>query len=198
MKMLAKVVVGLMLVAIAASAGVISNGSFESDVISPNPWVSYSASDQGLTGWTVTGVSVDLVIRSAYSAQEGDQSVDLAGTPGPGGVMQIFATDPGQYYLIDFWVSSNGGAISQSLQVFWNGVLTATFDSPDMNTWDEHSLILNASALQSTIEFSTQIDTNQGPLLDNVSVSTVPEPYTFGLVGVVLVALSQCRRLRRR
>ena len=86
----------------------------------------------------------------------------------------------------------------QSLQVFWNGVLTATFDSPDMNTWDEHSLILNANGLQSTIEFNTPITSNAGPLLDNVSANAVPEPYTFGLVGVVLVALSQCRRLRRR
>jgi len=196
--MFAKVVVGLMLLGMAASAGVISNGSFESDVISPNPWVSYSASGQGLTGWTVTGNSVDLVIRSAYAAQEGDQSVDLAGTPGPGGVMQNFATDPGQDYLIDFWVSSNGGAKTLSLQVFWNGILTATFDSPDMNTWEEHSLIFTASDIQSTIGFNTPITSNAGPLLDNVSVSTVPEPYTFGLVGVVLVALSRCRRLRRR
>ena len=66
-----------------------SSGNYYLTVYSPNADAvcSQTPSVQIITGWTVTGCSVDIV-RGPSWAHSGSQGIDLAGTPGPGGVEQ--------------------------------------------------------------------------------------------------------------
>jgi choice-of-anchor C domain-containing protein len=197
LKRIAQFLVLLMAVGIPASANMITNGGFEVPGLS-STYLTVNAGDTIIPGWIVTGTSVDLVLKSAYSAHDGVQSVDLAGTPGPGGLEQSFATVIGQQYYILFWLSSNGGPMSQSVQVKWDGSTVATFDSPAIGTWHPEIVTHTATSTTSTVEFFSPIQGNAGPLLDSVDVGAVPEPGTFTLCGLFLLAVGGCTRLRRK
>lgn len=193
MRAILRVFLAVAVLAVPVCASMIQNGGFESPAIYGTYQTFTTGAD--IFGWTVTGTSVDLVLAATYSAHSGNQSIDLAGTPGPGGVKQSFATVAGQDYTVDFWLSSNGGPFTSSLQVFWNDISAGTFDSPVQGTWELRTLQLTATTNNTTLEFYSPISGTAGPLLDDVSVNT-PEPATWTLFGGFLLAAG-LRRLRR-
>ena len=172
MKTIGKILLASAVFAFTASADILNNGSFELPNIGSNFYQTFNGGDSvGIPGWTVTGSSVDVVSylgNSNYPAADGNQSIDLAGTPsGPGGVEQTFTTIAGWTYKISFWVSSNGGPYSQQLQVYWNDALhsslpVATLDTPALGTWTQEQLTLQATSNSSTIEFYTTNATSGG------------------------------------
>lgn len=184
----------LLLSAFSLSAATVFNPGFEDPNISPNYYVAVNAGSSSLTGWNVTGTSIDIV-NGAIWAHSGSQGIDLAGTPGPGGVNQNITTVAGQSYLISFWVSSNGGAISNRLTVNFDGT-AHTYSSPAQRDWTQYSFTAVASSNLANLSFSTPLTGNAGPLLDDVSVSSaVPEPATISLVAAgMLLAFARLRR----
>jgi hypothetical protein len=60
-------------------------------------------------GWTVLGSSIELYSSPHFKAPEGTCSIDLDGSPGPGGIAHSnFDTTPGATYVVSFFVSGNG------------------------------------------------------------------------------------------
>ena len=82
------------------------NGSFEQPVATGN-WNSYNTqSADGVTGWTITGGSIEL-IHDYWAGSDGDQSIDLDG--GSAGTIEqtISGFTPGASYVLKFDYSAN-------------------------------------------------------------------------------------------
>ena len=140
-----------------------------------------------IPGWSVTGDSVDIVntIGGPDWAHTGHQAIDLAGTPGPGGVEQTIDTILGRFYTFSFWTSSNGGPYLGGLLVGWNGATIGIVNTPAQGTWERHAYTVVGTGGPTLFSLSTLIDTNQGPLVDDVNVH-VPEPTSILLLGTML------------
>ncbi|MBV8502148.1 MAG: DUF642 domain-containing protein [Paucibacter sp.] len=186
---------GLCTGAAHADTNLLGDGNFESFSAQVANGT-YTAFYGGTIGaWTVTG-SVDL-IRNAYGAID-DISVDLAGTPGPGWISQTFNAVAGQTYTLSWDLSKNGPGTQ--LDVSFGGVTTSY--APVASVANETlSWTATVSGLQ-TVSFGTAVASYQGPVVDNISlttVSAVPEPasYTLMLAGLATVGLIAGRRKQR-
>jgi hypothetical protein len=192
--------------AFPAFADIVNNGGFEAqDISHTNYYVTVSAASApecgaagnptlpSLTGWTVTGCSVDIVNGPSW-AHTGSQAIDLVGSPGPGGIEQSISTTPGAYYNFSFWASSNGGAITNGLDVGWNGVNIAIVSTPAQGQWTPFSYRVQATGSSTVISLSSPLGGDAGPLVDDVSV---PEPSSlFGLGAGLALSLGLALRLR--
>ena len=178
----------------ARAAQLIVNGNFESG---PNPgsFATLRGGDRTIPGWTVTGVSVD-DIGTYWRGADGGRSVDLDGTPGPGGIMQIIATRPGATYVLAFMLSGNGdcapdikrmqasaGSVARSFSIDTNQI------SVSKRKWVRRSLTFRAAGTQTRIWLrSLDPSTNCGPVVDDVSVSGPPGPRTPAPVRTMSIA----------
>ena len=173
----------------------IVNGGFEDPNISLTQSQFYLTVDSGqntITGWSVTGTSVDIVntIGGSSWAHSGSQAIDLAGTPGPGGVEQSISTTTGVYYDFSFWASSNdsGGPFPKSLVVGWGDNSPIPVNTPGQGSWGFFSYTVKATGSSTTISLSTPISGDFGPLVDDVNVQVhVPEPGSLWGLGAGLV-----------
>jgi hypothetical protein len=195
---------GVAVLAGSASASIVVNGSFENPLItSPLGFEAYYQGSTGIAGWTVTAPSaiqgVDIVSAAIYAnsgwAFDGVQSVELAGTPGRGGIEQALLTTPGQGYILSFALSSQSlGGIADGVSVFWNGVLFDTLSSPGFGTWQTFSYnVTGGAGSTSLLSFVGNVDGNIGTLLDNVVV-VVPSPGAFALLGMGGLLAARRRR----
>lgn len=198
-------IVATSLVASAAHANIVVNGSFENpQVTSPLGYEVYFQGSTGITGWTVTapspGQSVDIVNATIFGnagwAFDGVQSVELAGTPGRGGVEQALPTSPGQTYTLSFALSSqSGGPVIDGVSIFWNGTLLDTLTSPGFGTWQTFTYNVSASSGSTTLlSFVGNTDAFIGTLLDNVVV--VPSPSAAALFALGGMVAGSTRRRR--
>lgn len=185
----------------SALANIVSNGDFEVPVITA-PFRVVPAGDDFITGWTVTapaaGQGVDLVNAPAQGnldyAHTGNQSIDMAGTPGRGTIYQDLATVAGTWYRVEFWLSTNGGFSASSLTLEWDGSPVSTLSSPGLGKWERHEFDLLASSATTRLAFIGNIDGNSsGALLDTVSVVEIPSPGVLTIAG-----LAGATGLRRR
>lgn len=174
----------------------IRNGSFENPVIA-SPFLTVNAGSATLTDWIVGRTSVDLVstpFNPTYPSRDGNQHVDLAGTPGPGLIQQFFTTVPGTQYYLRFSASSNGS--SRLFEVFWQGSILTTPAAPNQGTWQDFEFVLNATMAGGMVGFGSFDPGNQGALIDRVSVQAVPEPAS--LLAMALGAAWVTVRRRRK
>jgi choice-of-anchor C domain-containing protein len=171
------------------AANLIQNGGFESPAVAPCG-TAYDCSDEGFgdltpadnpvygLNWTIGGAGIDLV-NNHWQAEDGSQSVDLAGT-GPGWVSQTVTTVVGETYTLSWWMAGNpdNGAAIKTMDVYWNGTLV---DEPTFNTagytdasmgWVEEQLNVTATSTSTNVEFADASSgaTAFGATLDNVSL----------------------------
>ena len=179
----------------ADPSNLIQNGTFGS--VAP-PTSTFEGVDAGnsttISDWTVvtpsiyegTG-SVDVVSKHYWNAETGKYSIDLAGsTHVPGGIYQDVATTPGVEYSLSFWSAVNGyekPGIKHTMDVTVNGSELDTVKAKSVGRpldWVQNTATFFASSATSEIEFAdaTPNDTDQGPTLDNVSLSVVPDDLT--------------------
>jgi len=151
---------------------------------------SYTKIDAGALGaWTVTGVSVDLIL-GAYNAISG-VSIDLAGSPGPGGLTQSFNATAGYTYTLTFDYANNGGT---ELNV---GLGTSTHQITNLAPNSaSYSWTANATGTQWVSFNSGTAGGNSGPVIDNVMLTAVPEPETYALLlaGLGVIGMLSSRR----
>lgn len=159
----------------------------------------------GFLQWTVSDGTVDLILDGdfAVSCADSGKCVDLDGSSADAGVLtsSLLSFDPGDYTL-EFKLGgvsttftsgsakadnivdvSIGSLFSDSFTIEWGAAFqTFTFD------------ITVASATSASLVFDNHGGDNFGAMLDDVSITSVPEPGTALLLGAGLAALAYPRR----
>ena len=178
-------------VAQADAGNLLTNGSFESPPASG--FLTVPAGDSTtIPGWTVvtpsvygeSGGSVDVVASPYWNAEDGTNSIDLAGsTAAPGGLYQDVTTTVGTQYALTYWSAVNGDQApgqTHDMAVSIGGQVVATIQEAGTGrtlSWVQHSVTITATSTTTRVEFDdvTPGDTNQGPALDNVSFDALPD-----------------------
>ncbi|WP_310390079.1 choice-of-anchor C family PEP-CTERM protein [Roseateles sp.] len=185
----------------AAGPEMVVNGSFEQySGASFNGFAKLAAGASELTGWTVGATSVD-IINGNYGAVSGN-SIDMLGTPGPGSVAQTLSTVIGQTYWLQFDLSSNRGgdndAAGKELTVAGLGGGAAMSFSALTPGVAHQSYSFTADSTSTLLQFSSGPSGFSGSVLDNVSVTAVPEPQTYALMLGGLAAMAFVARRRQQ
>ncbi len=215
------VVCALSMVAGVARGNLIGNGSFETPSVTAGAFQDFASGNTGITGWTVTGPSgkgVSAVSNTyaqsgvTFEAQSGSVWLDLTGdgSNSTEGISQTVTTVSGTNYALTFYVgNTTGGGIfgtTSTAGLKINGTQVDTFENSTADAtglnWQQFTYNFTATGTSTNIEFDNldpSTDNSNG--LDNVDLevatSTVPEPATFGLVGLALAAVAFRKRYTR-
>lgn len=169
----------LSLVGVSAAAGpAIVNGSFETGT-TPGVFLQLSAGDStSILGWTVSAGTVDYV-GTYWPAADGVRSIDLNGSSA-GAVRQSFATTVGATYKVTFSMSGNpaGGVGTKTLTADVGGTPASfSYEVGSVNPptlfdmkWAKKSFSFTATALTTTLTFTSTTIGVYGPALDKVRV----------------------------
>lgn len=150
---------------------------------------------------------------SAFAAQSGPSNSYIASNylaAPAGGFIDNFLYTPTisleAAVTLTFWARGSGGGFSDSFAVF--GCTTANCssftqvvgDTVAVDGWTQYTALLGAQGAGSTgrfaFEYFGQADTSNYFGIDTVNVTAVPEPETYALMGLGLVALVLVRRRR--
>jgi choice-of-anchor C domain-containing protein len=192
-------------------ANLVVNGSFESGNFSGPNYTRVTAGSSALTGWTVGGVAIDwhnsLDFTSPY---DGDRVADLhldGQVNSVGTLSQTFATQAGAPYVLQFFLSGPGRDFGfpdpRRVLVDIAGQSGVEFSAPaSVNTaltWTSERLNFVAAGNQTTLTFRSPHNGVGfwGPVLDNVSVSLIPEPSSAAMFAVVAWKVLDRRRRGR-
>ena len=175
----------------ALADSIVINGNFETPFAGKD-FVMFQPGET-FGGWTVAITWVDLLGTSVQAAS-GVQSVDLSGGSA-GQIYQDLTTVPGQTYRLRFAMAGSGVVEQQAptiklMEVGWSASLvdTPSFDITghtvaDMG-WTYHTYDLAAVSSVTRLQFTSLINTQWGPMIDDVSVTAVPEPALVALLGL--------------
>ncbi len=193
--------VALLAVAAPAHATVLLTDGFEAETP--------GTPQNTLTNWTVTSPTIDIVQTPGFGitcAGGAGKCLDLDGSPGLGGILTkgTWAFQAGDVFTLSFFASGNqrgpgGFADSFSAGFLLNGTTEINFDGPVLAFNDPFSqytytyTATGAGSLQAYIRARGAGSDNVGIVIDNVSLSAVPEPATwmmmiagFGLIGAAM------------
>jgi choice-of-anchor C domain-containing protein len=215
---------GLLLAALAGTSwcAPFQNGSFEQGTPNPCNTFNIPANDTRITGWTVSVGNIDWESGPpcGWDPSNGNNSLDLVGTGGIGGIRQTFDTVPGTRYSVSFDLAGNYGhpPVVKPLAVTINGVTTNfTFDTTGRSAadmgWTTKTLTFVADSSSSTIDFVSDVTSSGGFLdagaaLDNVriapiSLTSVPLDWAqwaaaalLALAGLLLLKRKKATALR--
>ena len=207
------------LASLPAHAQYVTNGDFENvaGVVPANGYLTLPAGSSALTGWTIGSVipgmsSIDVINKGYFVPPAGgNYTVDLVGTPGAASISQNLLLAPGQYKLeFDYAGNFQSGdpfkaAYVQTGNSFSVLVEFGTVGSLPIGgtpNWHHASYIFDAIVPPPTTLAFTNIAGGQfsGVLLDNVSVTAVPEPESYAMVlaGLFMIGGIARRRMQRR
>jgi choice-of-anchor C domain-containing protein len=186
----------------AAPVNLVTNGSFENTTAPTTTNSTVLAGDSTtIQGWTVvtpsmygpSGGSVDLTANAYWNAEDGKYSIDLAGTSSePGGIYQDVPTTPGVEYSLSYWTAVNGDQAPgqpHTMDVVVGDTTVASIDALSAGRplqWVQQTTLITATSSSTHIEFddATVGDTIQGPALDNVSMTAVPDTISAAPVAI--------------
>lgn len=205
---LAIAAVAALAVGSVANAAIV-NGSFELGTYAGGDpgWQQLSAGDTSITGWEVTDDNIDWK-KNYWPAQDGEFSLDLTGAGSRGGIAQDIALVGGTEYTLSFWIAANwddGTVDPKTVRVTVDGV-DETFDAAfvaDVVDWTQHTITFTPAVSDTyTLKFedvSAAPALLYGVALDNVSISSIPEPSTIAIwAGMGLIGVTIASRRRRR
>jgi hypothetical protein len=147
------------------------------------------------SGWQRSGDLGNFGISGLDHTGDGAFSAFLGATgPSENVLSQTIATQLGHQYKVDFFLENTVGAPNAFKASFGSGGVSLT--NAEQFGWQEFSFDVFATAPSTTLTFSAH---NQPGffLLDDVSVTEVPEPATAMILGAGL-GLTGLRRNRRK
>jgi hypothetical protein len=190
----------------ALAAELIANGGFEDPVVSGI--CCNTVPPDSLAGWTATP-NVNVVVGTFAStngnlAYQGNQYLDLVGQGGTGSISQAFASIAGQVYNVSFVYSHNlfNPEVTSASATFSVDGLLGTISHSTGSTsnldWQTFFGSFTATGSTETLSFTNLTGgTNEGILLDAVSVQAVPEPATWAMMLLGFGAIGVGMRRRR-
>ncbi len=206
---LAATAAAALLTASAANAVTFVNGSFEDGLADIGLFTTIPTDDTtSITGWRVLSDGVDY-IGSLWEASDGSRSLDLSALSSGGVSQQITGFEVGKRYRITFDLSGNpdGGEGIRTLVMSATGgeaVLYEYVVGPENSAGNMLYQTLTydfvASNTMQGVQFRSLENSSFGVVLDNVSISLIPEPATWGLmvVGFAMTGALVRRRARVR
>ncbi len=184
----------------AANANLITNGSFEeAQLAGPTRAAISSLTDWGAAGgFMLLEQGVNAISNSA--AHTGTQFVSMGHNAATGDTLfQSFPTDPGQSYVVSFYLASIQGSQAQELEASitdtasTNVLTTSTASIANAaDGWQEHTFSFTATGATSQLTFVHTVGGSSANIaLDTVSV-VVPAPAS----ALALIGLAGIRRRR--
>ncbi|HEY8747539.1 MAG TPA: hypothetical protein VIM11_06185, partial [Tepidisphaeraceae bacterium] len=139
--------------AFAGVVDVITNGSFESPVVTG----AFQQFPSGITGWTGTnGIEVQAngALGAGQGTSFGNQYAELAVVT-PSTYSQTVTTTPGAQYDLSFYLSARPGTGSNSVSVGFTGSSSATFSAADTGSvnFQHFTQTFTATSAQSILSF---------------------------------------------
>jgi len=191
-----------------AQANLLTNGSFESPVLSSPFTRTYAADSTAIVGWTVVGGPVEHNAEgyAYFDASDGKQLVDLTGIYGynKGLISDAVSTVVGASYILSFDLGSIFAWGSTTVSVQINDETPVLFVNVKNGTgyttdWETESLTWVADDLTAQITFlgvANSALSNDGVIpLDNVVFKAVgnpiPEPATYTMILAGLGLMGQ-------
>ena len=197
--------------ATAAGSPILINASFEQGPSFSHQDLDIATGSTEIVGWVVTGSSVSGgaidYLGAPWDVSDGIRAIDLDGRDSVfGGIEQTFTTIPGQLYNVRFDLSGNphGGPVVKQARVSVGGfsadyAFDSTGQSMEALLWETIAFSFWSTTSAATLSFKSLSPTpnSYGALIDNVSVTAVPEPSAAVLLAIGLGVLG-ARHARRR
>jgi hypothetical protein len=156
------------------------------------------------TGWTVTAGTVDIIGNPGFfdMLPGSGRYIDLDGSTSNSGVLsKSFSLLAGTTYTASFDLAGNHrNSAVESVAVNFGTASTSASLAQNAG-WTGYSLSFTTTAAGSyTLSFENSGGDNIGMLLDNVKVdqhvAAIPEPQTYALMGMGLLAIGFAARRR--
>lgn len=169
------------------ATNLLTNGDFETD---------------DFTGWTQSGnTSSTGVVPGVFggiSPESGGYQAYFGNAVTNSYLSQSVATIAGTDYNLTYYaafINQTGDPSEFSVQI--DGITLSDLNPvPDMEAYKQYSFVFQATSALTMLTFATRNDPAAN-LLDNVSISSVPEPANWAwVVGLVCVAVTMQRRIR--
>lgn len=182
-----------------AHANLFVNGSFEES--GPlGPQLNFPVGSTDITGWTVINGTVDYMDSDNsdpglhWQAVEGARSIDLAGSPGVGGIEQSISTVAGADYTVSFALAGNptpsgSNPPIKTLMVSAAGQSeTFTFDTTGKTFtemgWEHRHWTFTATDTVTTVTFTNAMTADgaelYGPVIDDVQIAVFFDDFESG------------------